>query len=458
MLRVSSYNLYIPLGNNKKEFMLINGRTGTIDVVSYKVYEAIQKAVNKSVKVEDIGQDIVNILTQRGYFTFESIEEEKDFFCNMVNSVQKLSQKYIHFTIMPTYNCNFRCSYCYERNLLKNGKEWLEAVMSDETVDKIFNYVDDLEKKDYKVNKTFTLYGGEPLLNENHDIVKYIIYKCHERDKIVKAVSNGYDLKYYEDLLGKGMIENIQFTLDGIEEYHNSKRFLNSKAPTFNTIVDNISLALDKGVDVFVRSNIDINNVNQISELTTFYNKKGWTKYENFNYYFKNVHGCYISKDLYVNENEIIDRIKESEGNYQNNNIADTIAKNLKYLLENGKAVIPRASFCGATTSMYVIDPFGDVYPCWEVVGQKDDCCIGNIRDNDITNNKIFRYWHGRTIVKITECAECPYAIFCGGGCPAHIRARKNNIYLPYCAEFKEIFNEVAKSVYSDFVLNKENL
>ena len=29
---------------------------------------------------------------------------------------------------MPTYNCNFRCDYCYERKRLEKGGEWLEQM------------------------------------------------------------------------------------------------------------------------------------------------------------------------------------------------------------------------------------------------------------------------------------------------------------------------------------------
>lgn len=453
-MRISSYNIYVPLKDEEKNYMFINGCLGTIDVVSEDVFDKIMNIIKEVEKIQDIDGALLETLKKRGYITDKTVEEERKEFQHVVEIVQNVSRKYVHFTIMPTYNCNFRCSYCYERDLLKKNKNWLEAVITEDVIDRTFDMVDKLEAEGKKVNRTFTLYGGEPLLKENYDTVKYLVSMCKERNITLRAISNGHDLDYYGDLLGADGIQSIQITLDGIAEYHNKKRFLKGNKPTFDKVTENIGFALEKGVDIALRSNIDTNNLNQVSRLTSFYNEKGWAEKPNFMYYFKNVHGCYISEKLYVKEDQIYNEIQQNDGksDYKHSNIGITLAKNMKYLLESGKFVIPRASFCGATTSMYVVDPFGDIYPCWEVVGQKEDCCIGNVNEENFQDREIYKYWRNRDINHIKECSGCVYAIFCGGGCPAHIRARKGDIYMSYCGEFKEIFNDVVAQVYAEYI------
>ncbi|MCR5137625.1 MAG: 4Fe-4S cluster-binding domain-containing protein [Oscillospiraceae bacterium] len=67
--------------------------------------------------------------------------------------------------ILPTYNCNFRCPYCFERHRLSRGQEWLCKTMSEEMVDAIFKAVEKEKARGVKAGSC-TLYGGEPFLEK----------------------------------------------------------------------------------------------------------------------------------------------------------------------------------------------------------------------------------------------------------------------------------------------------
>lgn len=453
MLRVSSYNIYVPLQNEENEYMLIHGYMGAIDIVSNDIYQSIVNATTDSQELNNITEDNLRVLIDRGYITKKSREEERDTFNLISNAIHNISKKYVYVTIMPTYNCNFRCSYCYERNLLANSKEWLEKAMDVKTADRLFEWMDSLKAEGKVVKGQITLYGGEPLLKDNYNIVNYIVKRCYENGLKIKAITNGYDLDAYEDLLGK-YIYSVQITLDGIDEYHNKKRFLQGGKPSFSKIIENIEICLKKGVEVVVRSNVDNVNIEQIGNLIDFYKQKGWLEQKNFSFYFKNLHACYIDKDKYVQEDRILDILKRyglSDDVYEYNNASSNLSTSFMYLLKEQRFALIRSGFCGATNSMYVVDPYGDLYPCWEVVGIKN-CCIGNIHDQNIEDNETYKYWRNRTVQNIEECSTCEYAMFCGGGCPAHIRARKGDIYYPYCSEFKNIFHDIIPKVYRNFL------
>ena len=68
----------------------------------------------------------------------------------------------VGLVIMPTYDCNFRCPYCFEQHRLKNGEAWLANAMSDETMDAIFAALDDYKARGYALGDC-TLYGRRAL-------------------------------------------------------------------------------------------------------------------------------------------------------------------------------------------------------------------------------------------------------------------------------------------------------
>ena len=100
---------------------------------------------------------------------------------------------------------------------------------------------------------TVNISGGEPLLKENYEIVQYIVGKGKALGYRFIAVTNAYDLDCFASLLGQDMISGLQVTLDGMPQHHNRRRIHRDGSPTFDRIMHNISLALDKGCDVSIR-------------------------------------------------------------------------------------------------------------------------------------------------------------------------------------------------------------
>ena len=120
-------------------------------------------------------------------------------------------------TFLLTYGCNFRCSYCYEKHVRKKGKEAIKQRITPEMVRGLFQYFTDHA---YTAGDV-TLFGGEPLLPENEDVVREILDQAKARDLYVSVVTNGYTLDSYAPLLSKVKLRTIQITLDGDRERHN---------------------------------------------------------------------------------------------------------------------------------------------------------------------------------------------------------------------------------------------
>lgn len=102
------------------------------------------------------------------------------------------------------------------------------------------------------------LYGGEPLLKKNQEVVKYIVNKGVSLGYRFAAISNGFELENYEDILGPDKLGALQITIDDPRDQHNTIRVHQDGFPTFDKILSNVEMALNKGCKVSVRMNTDM--------------------------------------------------------------------------------------------------------------------------------------------------------------------------------------------------------
>ncbi|GFP77749.1 radical SAM/SPASM domain-containing protein [Clostridium fungisolvens] len=459
-MRVSNYNIYVPIVDREQEFILVQGITGAFDVVDRRTYELLREAKSNETILDMLSDDVKAALIKRGYITDKNHLQEKEILKRISSTIQSKTKNSIHVTFVPTYNCNFRCEYCFEQKLIEKGKDWLNAKLDNSIIDATFKQLEEYKRLNKRVDK-ISLFGGEPLLRSNYEIVKYIIGKSNELGAQVFAVTNGYSLDAYEDLLGPSKIEAIQVTLDGLASTHNSRRYLVGKQPTYDTICDNITLALDKGVKVSLRTNVNKKNFDSIEKLLELYKEKGWLGRPNFNYYFKATHRCYEKETDVTADIEIMNQLANSFGDvekFQFNTMYSHLSESFKQMLL-GKGYAPmRSGYCGAVSGMYTVDPYGDIYSCWDVLGdQKEVIGKVNTEENRFDLGERCDYWQNRTCGAIEKCSNCEFALFCGGGCGAHANVVNGNHYTPYCEDFKTIFYEVVPSLYKKYCLQEVN-
>lgn len=453
MLRASDYNIYIKAKNHEDMYLFLHGYTGAVDLVSGDIYRCFVEGAGNPQKFDELNPEFIGILVNRGYLTGKSINEEREIFSKVADSIQEFKEKYIEITLIPTYNCNFRCPYCFEKYLSKNGNQWLEKTMDKETVDLAFRRIEALIRNG-KIVTDINIYGGEPLLKENYEIIEYIVQKGVGAGMRMKCITNGFEFEYFKDLIGDNGISHLQFTIDGLEEMHNSRRFLAGKKPSFGTIVSNIDLALKLGAFVNLRTNIDKTNLDQMEGLLNFFDEKGWTQNSRFYSYFKSVHGCYNPKEKeQINETHIMNKLKEcklKDHRFKYNSVYWEIADTFIRVFQSNKFNHLKSSYCGAVNGSLAIDPFAQIFPCLEMVG-KEGASVGTLdHEGNFRFDDSYRYWRDRKTQKLGTCSECAYALFCGGGCPAYSGPKsKSDLENSYCNHFIEIFREVVPEVYS---------
>ncbi|MTI86868.1 MAG: radical SAM protein [Balneolaceae bacterium] len=290
--RTSSYTIYVKLEDKENNYLLVHGYTGAIDQASANVVDFLQK--NRVYTKGDelpFSEATFNLLEERGYITEKSPMEEKETVKTMAEFFHKRDATRKNFLFLVAYDCNFRCPYCFENEISSNGKGWSKKVFTKTAVDRAYQTMLELEPNEDLHSKQIILYGGEPLLASNKSIVKYIVEQGYEKGYHFKAITNGYDLEHYKDLIHPNYINKLQITVDGDRETHDSRRTHFETGLSYDKIMENIAWALEAGVYIAVRINTDLNNFDQIKTVRAHFDELGFFEYDRFRVYSALIHG-----------------------------------------------------------------------------------------------------------------------------------------------------------------------
>ena len=294
LYRVSSYTICVNLPEEPDYSLLVHGYTGAIDRVNKKVAQLMKSQIVISEDTFDqlpCSKETIRTLMKRGYLTSRSPVEEREYVHSMANFLHhNSSRSSASFLFLVAYDCNFRCPYCFENDISSHGKGWSKQVFTKEMVDRAYQAMCEIQPNKAMHGKSITLYGGEPLLATNKEIVRYIVDEGLKRGYIFSAITNGYDLHHFTDLLGPKKIRRLQITLDGEEENHNRKRPHYRAGDSFDVIMKNVALALSLDVQISMRINTDYDNVDILPALFDLFKNRGFTDYPKFSAYSALVH------------------------------------------------------------------------------------------------------------------------------------------------------------------------
>lgn len=289
------------------------------------------------------------------------------------------------------------------------------------------------------------------LLKENRNILEYILEKGRKLGFAFNATTNGYDLNYFEDFLKPGYIERMQIAIDGTRKVHDERRMHAEHKSSFDVIIGNIKMALDKNTHINVRINIDNGNFNELVLLDKQFKDLGFYDYKSFTVYAAFISGenNFIpdsnkpSSDQDINQRKFLSLFKDHNLNIMHDM---KVYMSLSEVILNNKNVTFYPYYCSSQTNMYVFDPFGYIYFCLEKVGDKTHA-VGQYNDT-ITwfDNKDL--WLNRNVGKVNKCIKCKYSLYCGGGCLT--KTFSNNKYPEaFCDDFPVIFKYTVNEIYN---------
>jgi len=469
--------------------LLVHGYTGAYDKVSRRVATYVRSlAARRPPKplygdwspepkiegeVPTPSDQTLDVLKRRGYLTEMSFAEEENFFEKLVGTFHQRSTTWQpSYMVMPTYNCNLRCSYCFQDHMRTDPRySHLLRMMDPAVVDRIFNAMPEIEALhghtgDEQRHRSIGFFGGEPLLEACRPIVGYIIDKALAIGTAsFWAVSNGTDLEAYEELLSPERIRQIQITIDGPPEEHDKRRIYADGSGSFKKIADNISMALDHGVAINVRINVDRTNIGHLPRMVEGFLARKWDQRPNFSVYASPIRAQNEKTDSKSTYNtweldQALTALCEQHPHLEivarpNNGIQAQARR----IFSNPEKAMPdfRESFCSAHTGLYIFDAFADIYACWDRTGDPT-VRIGQVEEtgNVTLNHPVNALWKGRTVASNPVCRRCSYALYCGGGCAVLAFGKTGDYYTSYCDGFASRFRAGVAEAYREHISGAE--
>ena len=482
-LRTSSYCIFVKLPRLPDRVLLVHGYTGAYDEVSLDIAEYLYARRTTSKPLygawaaefdvarngTSLPEETVAELEDRGYLTTLSIEQEKERLRSIAGLVHSFETQALNYILVPGYDCNLRCPYCFQDHMRSDPAfGHLLRRMTPELVDRIFDGILELETAHSghtSQHRQFTLFGGEPLLAANFEIVEYILRRASALGPCTfGAVTNGTELDRYRDLLGPDAISSVQITLDGPPRAHDRFRIYADGQGSFEKIAGNILVALQREVSVSVRVNVCKENLGDLPPwLGKMPNAVGRST------------GIFISTPLpssrppvfrqwqTPDSRELGEALRKLRARYSEMSIVETADDNMKaraLQLFRDPEIDPvadfKASFCGAHSGMYIFDPFGDIYACWERMGDPG-IRIGRVGTAQfLFETPMLAKWRGRTVASNPTCESCSYSLHCGGGCAVLAEAQNGEYFSNYCDGFAARFKRAVADAYDAHLAEQE--
>jgi uncharacterized protein len=405
MPKCSRYNYFLPWQNGYN--IAYNAATGAVALMTDEHKQMYDDLLTKLQKNGDTSlteqeSELVKQLQYGGFLKEDHIDEIQQLKYNHFGA--RFNTSALGLVIAPTMACNMACAYCYEGN--KAGK------MSAETIETLIRYVE--KEAPHLTELDVTWYGGEPLLAL--DVIEDLsetfmdLAKESEFSYVATMVTNGYLLTpEVVDKLKSWRVGMVQVTLDGPARLHDRKRPLKNGKESFQTIIDNLKMAVGK-IAVGVRVNVDHTFTPEIVEELLF---------ELIEAGLRDKVGVYFG--LLEPATKTCSNIAESC--MDNAEFSRIETDFYKLLLNHGfrieKLPSPNHVFCMAqAVGAAVIDPEGNTYRCWHHVGDPDRAS-GNIRSvQDQTDLNFMRLFSFDPFEQ-TDCRECKLLPVCLGGCPS---------------------------------------
>lgn len=306
--------------------------------------------------------------------------------------------------IIPTYNCNLRCVYCYANGGRENNS------IDINTVKKAIDFKKK-EKPEAKILDLYLVGGGEPLLNFTlvKEIIEYadLLFK----EVIVNVVTNGTGSKEVMDWLIDRKA-NIRVSFDSVNQ--EKQRPFSSGVNSHDIVKNNIKYLISHDANIMVQCIITSYSVNKLKEIVK--------ELQNIGVKLVKFEPCLMTdvsrgeKSLQPDPRIFAEKLVEVIEYVANNNV--------ELMIDTGYFSKPMdGHYCGMADGNFTITPENMITSCVEVSRKNepysDKVMIGEIKnsvllnDNNIDFLKNLHYKNQRG-----GCCKCEYRFICLGGCP----------------------------------------
>lgn len=419
--------------NESDNVILFNTYNKATILLDYKEYKLINEYLYNNTTC-NINKKYINSLKELAFLIDNEYDEKANFYKELYKTVNRTDK--FNIVILTTTNCNFKCSYCYEKGILKNNSFKIENINK---IIKTLEYCIDFKKiKEIEL----TLFGGEPTLNWHFTtiLLKEVQLFCDNNNikLIIDMITNGYLLDSTKiDVLLNYNISNIQITLDGKKDVHDSRRMLLNGNNTFDRIINNIKYILSTNIlRITIRINYDKSNADRIIEFIDYLEKEF--------FYFKNK----IKLSFGIIDLNLKNDNKKDVFNYKED-LESYYLIFYNKLLQSGfkfEKYFQTGSICMAKrNNSIIISPDNNIYKCLSLVGTKET----KIDDFKVEINNKVNYLNS-TLYEECFNRQCEFIPMCYTGCRYKSFVNDMSLETKNCEYelLSKINSEIIKSLY----------
>jgi len=422
----SKYNIERRFSDDKT--LIYNTASDSIVLLTEEEYCAVFKRKDDSSNYNDI----IDALVKSGMLVPNN--ESEDLILGLIRQKQIIETgRELKIAINTTYDCNARCSYCFEC-------ESERKKMSPSVVEDVAEYL--CRSVDADDFITYRWFGGEPLIAA--DVIDRIIHKVndHFNNRInyrSVILSNGTicNDSIIRKILTDWRVEEFHVTIDGNRELHNwKKHFLDSSFDGYGKLIQTIQILLNNGIRVVCRINVDKENIGMLEEIITDFEEiKNRQKFE--------IYVAPVRRHTPEVESICFD-YEEYEKVFQ---------KTFRVLFEHGllhsiDQIVPKRKITCCSTrasNELVVDTEGRLFKCMQTATD-DQHTIGSCQTGLEYNEELSKWLFPK---EYEECKDCIYMPICQGGCKG-FRSLNNPLISPCVIEkyYMDVILDYTRKIY----------
>ena len=315
------------------------------------------------------------------------------------------------------HDCNLACKYCFAEEGEYHGDR---SLMSYEVGKKALDFL--IANSGNRVNLEVDFFGGEPLMNFQvvKDLVAYGRSQEKEHNKKFRFTLTTNGMLLTDEIMefANKEMANVVLSVDGRKEVHDFMRPTRNGKGSYDLIIDKfIKMAeLRNQTNYYVRGtfthyNLDFSKdvlhladlgFKQISaEPVVAPDTQPYTIKE------EDLPRLFEEYDLLARE--MVEREKAGKGFNFFHFMID---------LTGGPCLYKRLSGCGSGTEYLAVSPWGDLYPCHQLVGM-EEFKLGNV-DTGIEKQELVDEFKLCNVYAKDKCKNCFARFYCSGGCAAN--------------------------------------
>lgn len=436
-MKNSRFNVFVRENNGTE--IVYNALRGSISRVNPELAQLL-KGKDLSPLDNSLSASLVEDLKEQGILIPRSLDELEEY--AQIHQRWKEGRENVEFTVLLTYDCNFECPYCYQGRGEKGQQIHGFKYMSPELLSATRKFIKKTTVERGAKKLELVLYGGEPFLPGAREMGRELTEKI-SRWARENYVAFGLHVLSNGSLIDEKAVQwlseyrtRLQIPVDGDPEMHNKYRFYKeNKRGSFEDIARVLGMTKGTNIETHVRISLTDETYPTMGRLLDELKSRDLTHvYPDFCYITAFTNACADFESHTLPDLKLFEVMPELWKEAHKRGFPLDIRPQVQPL--------PCSSIADGS---YIIDPFGAVYKCWELVGLNEHM-VGRIDfDGNLIKTLIYEDVLRRNPLNIAKCREHAYLPACGRGCVCKAQWKNKTYHSPGCGTEKYLLKDKIK-------------